>query len=62
MGLYDIDTEQYIGRCEIPDEVRGSIVPQSFCDPDDGLELDLSEGIVFLSPQGLVHSIGVSGH
>lgn len=42
MGLYDIDTEQYIGRCEIPDEVRGSVVPQSFCDPDDALELDLA--------------------
>ncbi len=41
MSLYDFDTEQYMGRVEIPDEVRGAIVPQSFCDPDDELELDL---------------------
>jgi hypothetical protein len=42
MSLYDLDTEQYIGHCEIPDEVRGAIVPQSFCDPEDALELDLT--------------------
>lgn len=41
MGLYDFDTEQYVAHCEIPDEAVGSLVPQSFCDPDDALELDL---------------------
>lgn len=41
MGLYDLDSGQYIGRVGIPDEVVGTRVPQSFCDPDDGLELEL---------------------
>lgn len=43
MSLYDLDSEQYIGRVEIPDEVRGSMIPQSFCDPEDELELELTE-------------------
>lgn len=41
MSLYDFDTEEYVGRMEIPDEVKGTMIPQSFCDPDDQLELDL---------------------
>lgn len=43
MSLYDLDSEQYIGRVEIPDEVRSAVTPQSFCDPDDELILDLAE-------------------
>ncbi len=42
MSLYDFDSEQYIGRLEIPDEARGAIVPQSFCDPEDNIELDFA--------------------